>query len=105
MAVVEAGGERRPEGVVAEEGSGSKEGAEREWRGAEEARGADGWGCVAGGGEMEGWVEEAVGGAVAGGPSMDGGEGGLGRGGRWWRRWGACRCGMNGRFGHDGLAG
>ena len=32
MAVVEAGGERRPEGVVAEEGSGSKEGAEREWR-------------------------------------------------------------------------
>ena len=39
MAAVEAGGERRPEGAVAEEGSGLKEGAEREWRGAEEASG------------------------------------------------------------------
>ena len=29
MAAVEAGGERRPEGAVAEEGSGLKEGAEK----------------------------------------------------------------------------
>ena len=62
-----------------------------------------GWlGLCGWGGEMEGRAEEAAGGAAAGGPSV---EGGLRRGGKWWRRWGACRCGMNGRFGHDGLAG